>query len=421
MLLVSVANAAVTKDRWYRFGEDPFEGGSPGNPASVAYDSATVLPTTTDYMDMNVLGSPTYAAVSGSIVPSGSTVSLSFDGTPNKYAHIPGVFGVSGGLGALGEAEEQDLYGGPTVLDFTEGGMGRSVQGWVKPTGSTVMTQQDILWDTSQISVFISAPISGVRYWGFTHGDPNGNDGSTPGTHSYITAKPVVFGEWHHFFHRSQDSGGNGVLYIDGEFVGHIAQDMDQTPEDPATMPSTAETLNNNFNQVVGSNITQTGNWFQGEVDEFKFEINGNNNATGVPASQAWGSIVIGSYDAMGVFNSDIDYVREIMVGKDRGDVDLDGDVDQDDVDDFVAGWRSSPLLINNFNPAGSDMFMRRRGDLDFDDDVDLADAAALRVRLFANGSGATLDLSQLVPEPTSVMLAMFGMFSLVGIRRRRS
>jgi hypothetical protein len=329
----------------------------------------------------------------------------------NDYLFIDGIYSgtnTQGALGVPGTADKQTIYGGN--VNWNQGTIGRVVQGWVKPTNGTAVGQQDVFWDSSQFGVFITAPSEGGYFWGLNHGDPGGDAGTGAQAQRYVTETAVTFNQWHHVFFRSQSAGGDGVLYINGIVVGRETTNWDATPEDPAT------NANNNYNQVLGANVTKTGNFLTGELDDWKFQVNGNNTTQGTtpPGSgRDFGAIVI---------QQDNDFIAQAIAGKNIGDVNLSGGVpDATDIAVFKANWRRVKSVGEQaFNPGG-DLETRMWGDLDWNNTVDLNDAFILRAALIAGGSGATLDMSDLVPEPTSVLLAVFGALSIVGIRRRRS
>ncbi len=88
----------------------------------------------------------------------------------------------------------------------------------------------------------------------------------------------------------------------------------------------------------------------------------------------------------------------ELLVGV-RGDMDLDGDVDFDDIDDFVQGLNSPATYFANIGHGAM-----AAGDMDQDGDQDFDDIAGFVTRL-QNGAPIT-DGSHSVPEPSAWMLA---------------
>ncbi|WP_425397427.1 PEP-CTERM sorting domain-containing protein [Aeoliella sp.] len=101
------------------------------------------------------------------------------------------------------------------------------------------------------------------------------------------------------------------------------------------------------------------------------------------------------------------------------GDIDLDGDVDNDDVEAFVAGWGNEQ--------ATGDIFSWKQGDLNQDGITDLNDFLLLRSG-FQQAGGASLNLSTVlgttsgvVPEPSSILLLASGALGVLAWRWRRA
>jgi hypothetical protein len=266
--------------------------------------------------------------------------------------------------------------------------------GWVRPTGAAAVGRQDIISDTSQFTIFISAPDAGIRYWGMTHGDPNVNDNDV----IVVSDSAVNFNAWAHVSQVSYS--GDAVLYVNGMAVTHTTNNSDTTPEDDA---------NNNYNFVFGAGVDKVSNFYAGEVDDWEFSVFGNNTGNaGPPLGQNWGNIDLAV---------DNDFIRQALIGKPLGDVNRNGVTDAADLTLFKLNWLSEKT-INGFRVG--DLSTRDVGDLNIDGIVNLADAVILRNGLIAAGSGAAFDLGDLVPEPGSMFLAVFGLMSVAGMRRRR-
>lgn len=95
------------------------------------------------------------------------------------------------------------------------------------------------------------------------------------------------------------------------------------------------------------------------------------------------------------------------------GDVNLDGEVDQIDIDAFVLGWKK--VL-----PTDDDEAAWAKGDLNLDGVSDLADAVILRNAL--NDVGMAFDLSSLnaaVPEPSTAALLLLMTITCTARRKR--
>jgi hypothetical protein len=89
------------------------------------------------------------------------------------------------------------------------------------------------------------------------------------------------------------------------------------------------------------------------------------------------------------------------------GDLDCDGDVDFDDIDEFVLGLNDPALYESNFGLAPA-----VKGDTDSDGDLDFDDIAGFVALLFA-GDNPT---GQAVPEPAALALAASGGMLLLSI-----
>jgi hypothetical protein len=102
------------------------------------------------------------------------------------------------------------------------------------------------------------------------------------------------------------------------------------------------------------------------------------------------------------------------------GDVDRDGDVDNGDVNAFIAGWKKEKRLVGAHNVMTvGDWETWGWGDMNHDGVVDLFDWHLLRTN---HPQGASLDLGALlagaaVPEASTAALACV---ALVGAARRR-
>jgi hypothetical protein len=231
------------------------------------------------------------------------------------------------------------------------------------------------------------------------HGDSVANDDDL----AVNSTEAVAFNTWTHVMQRSFQ--GDAVLYVNGVGVAHTTNNTDTSVEIAVNGDQ------NLVNMVFGAGVNKTTNYFAGQLDEWAFYVNGNNSTqTGPPVGMDWGDIDMAT---------DNDFIEQALAGKPLGDINLDGNTDEDDITEFVAGWLSTKS-INGFQFG--DLETRERGDFDFDGDVDLNDALVLRNGLLAAGSGAVLDLSALgnVPEPTSLVLLASALAAACGCRRRR-
>jgi len=402
-VLATSANASWL-DRWYKFGDEvgfefPVVDMPPASFGAASVDSQPnfFTPPGVDgfhdvqsggggplYTHTDTTGRPGAAAGEWGFDFNGTGHHLYIDGTAPAAAQLTGALGIP--ISSDTDPKYENLVNWNTLDD-------RHMEGWVRPTGAAATARQDIISDTAQFTIFISAPVAGVRYWGMTHGDPNVADDDV----IVNSALPVEFGEWAHVMQRS--FGGDAVLYVDGIGVAHTTNNSDTTTEaaDPA-------------NFVFGAGQDKISNFFAGQVDEFKFYVSGDNSTqAGPPAGRNWGAVDMATEN---------DAIRQALVGSPVGDVDLDDALDEDDVTAFIAGWGAAKT-INGFQVG--DLSTRMRGDFDFDGDIDLSDALTLRNALNAAGSGVTLNLSSLgnVPEPGSILLAAMALLGVFGVRRR--
>ncbi|MBN1852136.1 MAG: PEP-CTERM sorting domain-containing protein [Pirellulales bacterium] len=385
------ASAAITVDRDYRLGDDPYEGAVVDDFVGWAtggdtYDSAGTL-AAGDAQDLTVHGFPTYIDVTGRPMLSGSdTLGIHFTGTDALYGlrwNIPNEVWDSAAINTNAPPYFPHNYDQIYNTGF---------QLWVRPSSNRQDVRQDIVTDTSQHGVFITEN----NTWGFLF------DGIR-----MDTGVAVAFDAWTHVMNRSLSGAFGGALYINGIAVAarSIVYDNEET------------------DLCVGSDQVRGDHFFEGDLDNLTFFTWGDN--TGVAdgpqgqVGQDWGTIgptdnawIAGTLATMGV--------------TDAADVDLDGDVDSGDVTRFLLYWRTTSEVFD-FDGGGTypvgDWNSRQAADLDFNGVVNLADAHMLHEGLTAAGLGG-LDYGLLhggsVPEPGSVLLILLGLISLVGMLQRR-
>jgi hypothetical protein len=92
------------------------------------------------------------------------------------------------------------------------------------------------------------------------------------------------------------------------------------------------------------------------------------------------------------------------------GDTDLDGDVDQTDLTNFLAGWMKTA-------PIGAQSWMK--GDFNLDGLTSLPDVFFMHGALVAAGLGSSSPFGDGVPEPMTSTLIIFGAI-FIFIRARR-
>ena len=124
------------------------------------------------------------------------------------------------------------------------------------------------------------------------------------------------------------------------------------------------------------------------------------------------GQFVFGGRTGGANSNHHIDNISLVtdFVGITLGDFDMDDDIDLDDYG----------ILLSNMDQFGQDINFSA-GDIDFSGSVDLADFADFR-RIFLQENGMALSealAAESVPEPSSLLMLLFGLVGLQ-LRRRR-
>ncbi len=373
VLLVCVAgagaaNAAVTVDRTYRFGDDAGEIGQAGfgqfvgnaTAGNVTFDS-TGVPATGTFQDLanafGAFGGPIYANVgpTGLARPGAAANErgATFDGISNYLTGLtlgfPGTTpSSSAGVGNLN-------YKGLRDIGF---------QLWVRPNAAGNGAIQNIVLDGNQHGVSINA----AGNWVLRYNNAN-----------VTSTTPVAFDAWSHVMvvrpRGTTAPTGGGILYINGEAVA-AAPGNYNVNEDRATAFL-----------VVGANQTFT-DYFNGTLDELSMFVMGK-TVDGVDR---------------GTFNLKTDNAfASTFLKPNSGDVNQDGSLTPADVTAFVSGWGSTKL-VNNVRVG--DVTTILNGDLNFDGATNLADAGILNAALAAAGLPA-LDVTTLsIPEPTTATLA---------------
>ena len=372
-LLAAATAHAATTDRFYQFGDDALENPVLNQPPNADFGPFTVdsAGTTTDFQDLSFTGNgPVYVNTNATSRPGSVSGEwgLSFDGVDDTLIRL------NGGLGSPAIGDDEASYSG--VINYT-GISTRLIDGWVRPTNAGAGHRQDIVNDTPQFGIFISAD----NRWGMVEG-----------TTTVISTTPVAFNQWSHVMHRTF-TNDMAALYVDGVAVAATTNNYD--------MNGAAANI------VFGASVDQSTNLFQGQLDSFSILVAGDNTVQG---GQNWGPVNLAI---------DNDYIRQQLDGIPEGDVNLSGAVDPADVSVFVANWRK----VQSVNGVQlGDLTSRMQGDLDFDGDIDLDDAFALHEALLSAGSASGLDFSLLasVPEPSGVLLVACGAVATVGLRRRR-
>jgi hypothetical protein len=410
--LAATADAAVTVDRLYLFGDNSGDGNTENGADDIPVGSGAgnVSPgNTIDHVGPN--GSfqdllPAFCTgatcpTSNNLIPvyedltglGRSGLGILFDGTDDFLRGFP--------LGFPPLSRGTINGGGSGTLNYN-GVYNRGMQLWVYPhSGATA--EQHIVSDTEVHGIRIS---SGGN-WMLRHASANINSNVA-----------VQFNEWSHVMavmpiisqpHRA-------VLYVDG--VAIAASEANYSTNGNVNSATLAEL-------VVGANTRDLNddgtagtpassgiqNFFRGVLDDLEMFVwgRGFNAATG-------------TFSDFGTFNfaTDNDYAASVLSGV-AGDLDSDNDLEQDDIDDFVGGWLNSKT-VNNIRIGDLETFAA--GDLNFDGITNLTDAHLMKQAIGGAGGGG-FDLSGFgavtgIPEPSSLGLAAVALARLAVARRRR-
>jgi hypothetical protein len=402
--------ADVRNDRAYRLGDDALEGASAG--ITVGSGPTNVAPGRTldsqgpsgAFLDIQVAGTPTYVTITGR--PDGvSGVGASFDGpTSGDLLQTP----VS--MNAASHMWDSGVFFPPAdgVRDFAlnyEGIFAHGIQAWVRPNAATQGVRQDIVIDSLEHGIYITA----ANNWGLLFNDFN-----------IASAAPVVFGEWAHVmqlagFNDPDDGRSNsgGALLVNGVAVATSGQ---------VSADSNAQLYSFNEGALsIGANQAGDANFYHGVLDDVRLFFWGNNSRESAPpgegnsgnrVGQDWGDLnlaedndwIANELDRLGVTNA--------------ADVNLDGMVNMTDVTTFVPDF-NSVRRVNNLQVG--DWISRQNGDLNFDGATNLKDAFILHQGLIGAGFASGLDFGLLgsqVPEPTALVQVVVALFVLCRNRR---
>lgn len=432
----STAQAAVTNDREYTFGEDGLEGASQGaiigsgNTSPLAFgDTADSKGPSMAFLDLTQSGDPTYQNVgtgpNGLARPGviGTEYGARFDGVDDRLTGIP--------LNRPDELELLVLAERGTFYPIEYAGItSRGAQMWVYPDASQLgVAPQTILFDTQ---VMGGPQITADGKWTQANSQHTADDfngfGAVPGDVS------VVGDTWHHVMHHvynrddpdapSLVSGGGGtnhvaVVYVNGVAVSANGDNL------PAGFDLLAQGFSGDL--IVGAEDDGNGgfkNHFKGVIDNLEMYVFGNNEM-GSPGNLADGEDW-GTFDLF----EDNEWIKTQIINTvpggvlNDGDVNKDGEIDQADVSAFVAGWKSrkvmlgahSTLTVGDWNTWGN-------GDMNHDGVTDLADAFILHQALIsATGNGLDFGLlsGEAVPEPTTLAVLVLAVVPTMLMRGLR-
>ncbi|MGI9429263.1 MAG: PEP-CTERM sorting domain-containing protein, partial [Bythopirellula sp.] len=280
-----------------------------------------------------------------------------------------------------------------------EGIFSHGIQLWAKPT--VTGARQDLVLDTAEHGIFITA----ADTWGFAWDDGSFDSGVS-------VASSLDSNGWAHAMELTKSSGPGGVLLVNG--VAVTSRDTFYDPE--------------STNLSIGANQAGDGNFYNGTLDDVKLFFWGDNSDQLGADGTAGGTNGVGGLNADGQDWGDLDLfatnewianeIAEAVPGGVlvAGDADKDGDVDDDDVNLFITGWRSeSPFGVGDWNTWDN-------GDFNHNGVTDFADWYLLKGN---HSDGANLDLGALladrnVPEPSSVLILMLGAAGAGLAMRRR-
>lgn len=400
VFIASSAWAAFTLDRNYRLGDGDNDDGTPTAGAPVGSTTSTGdtfddagTPETGTFHDLTPNGAPVYASVSGRPLAGGSALGVAFDGVDDFLT------GFRLGLpssSAAAETSTQIASDATTpvigTLDYS-GIANRGFQFWVNPNDAALGDgTQAVVLDGNQHGVLISDTGTWVMRYAGTDFD---------------TGAPVkldaVEGGWSHVMLVRPFGAASGVsLYLDGEGVGGAAGGYNGADATYLTLGANT----GNLSDLDAGNDPGTGNFFTGVIDDLEMFVLGTSTAD---------RIEYGAFN----FATDNEFAAAELMGVNPADVNRDGDVDADDVNELLSNWRFTNT-INGITVSG--LSLRDQGDLNFDGVVDIRDAVILHNGLLAAG-GTGLDFAQLgtaVPEPTSCLMLGIGLAAAFLWRHQR-
>jgi len=429
LFLSASAASAAFDERAYLLGDDGSEG-AVSNGVTVGGAGGNVVPGSTldtsgptgGRLDITVEGSPTYTA--GAL--STSTFGASFNGTSDRL--------VTGFSVNSPNAMWNNATFFPTNnyrLNY-DGIFNRGIQVWAKPNAGTTGVVQTLVQDSLQHGIIITA----ADTWAMTFdGDPNASNltldsglsvastGQTTGAnagevsangYTHLMALSGAYvgipGEPDIFDAQGVGSALGALFYVNGVAV---SGNDDFFYDDDITELS------------VGSSQSAAGDFYHGDLDDLRIFVWGDNSdTTAVNSNPLAVGTDYGTLD-LGETNEWIKAELSELGVTQKGDVDLDGDVDDDDVTAFIDDWRKVRLVAEaqgDMVVAGDWISRRDNSDLNYDGVTNFSDWFLLRAD---HPNSANLNLAELlagrsVPEPTTLCLAAFGLVGLgLGARRR--
>ena len=378
-------------DRYYQFGDDSEENGSPGSLVGVNVAGSFVtfdsigMSMAGDFNDLEVIGNPVYANTAS--MPFGGGVGIAFDGSDylvGESLNWPEV-----ARSSIGYVDD-DTNPLPGPCNYN-GIVNRAFQFWVRPNASGLnnASAQSLVMDSNQHGVLISENDT----WVLRYGNEDVDSGIS------------VSSDWHHVqvarpFGPGGATGG-ARLWVDGVAVAAAGGDYASSRVDLVVGANTANDENGNF---TGG----TSDFFVGEMDRLFFTVHGDNSGDlGPPPGQDYGAFDFSTQNDFATAN----------ISLVAGDLNNDGSFDGADRQAFIDGWMDENLI--NGLRAG-DITTIANGDINFDGITNLADLVLFQRELSAGGL-EPIDPGELIPEPASLgLLFAAGLGCLPFVRRRR-
>ncbi|TWT87613.1 PEP-CTERM motif protein [Pseudobythopirellula maris] len=434
------AEAQVTLDRDYTFGDDSRENATAGgvvgqnSPGGISIDSAgdtgmnqiiSLLP----QGPVPTIGVPKYVAVSdrpdmlaGSNAPASSGLGIALNPSgpgsafSKQYLHT-----------GYREALNYPQYSPSSV--YEQGGTinydlisDRGFQLWVKPTAIDTGEEAHIVMDTNQHGVMINTDGEFAMRYAYDReriealATLNGQPASDfENVFDYPSGVTAEVGQWTHLsVVREFGPGSGSILYINGvataAALGKYNIEEDVTSDEPAPDPGGLDVSPLVVGANTGSPAYGNDHFFYGVVDDLEMFVMGQNADNLFP-----------DY----VFENDNGYAAAFKPTT-AGDLDGDDDVTLADAHLFAANWMSVKELewTDAYNVEQTfvvgDLETRGMGDFNYDGRVDLSDWAILHNASPSTATAAArLIAGQLVPEPGSLSLLLAGL-AAAGRRRRR-
>ena len=332
---------------------------------------------------------PTYvntAALSYPGTSLGSTttgIGIRFDGVDD---HLTGL--------ALGNPANGDSGFTGDLQDAYTGIFTRMIDGWVRPTSLTGV-RQDIVNDSNQFGIHITAS----NTWGLNFAGVDIDSGVD-------VAGSLDSNGWAHVQHLTT---GTGVTFLVNGEIEFLQNSGFYGATDAQEI-------------VFGANLDKDGNFFTGDLDNFRLAVAGDNS----------GQVTNGANYGRITLATDNDYIAaNVVLGDANGDGQVNGDGTGDETVDDISFFVNHYLETQVINGVvrGDITSVTTLADLDGSGRTDILDWHILRTNHQNAAVLQGVDLGALlaarsaeVPEPTSIvlgMLAFLGLASHRGFSRR--